>query len=83
MQPLTLAADAFAWPPETFLQAAVASTVFGLIGIALAILGFKVFDWMTPGNLQEQVLQKGNVAAAILGAAFIIGVCIVVAAAIS
>jgi putative membrane protein len=72
----------FPWPPNTLWEAALASTLFGLIGIVLAILGFKVFDWLTPGNLQEEILKKNNTAAAILGGAFIVGICIVVAAAI-
>ncbi len=70
------------WPPNTLWEAAIASTLFGLIGIVLAIVGFKAFDWLTPGNLQEEILQKNNIAAAILGGAFIVGVCIIVAAVV-
>ena len=63
-------------------MAIVATLVFGLIGIVLAIVGFKVFDMVTPGNLQKEILEKQNVAAAIIAGAIIIGVSIVVAAAI-
>lgn len=73
---------AMAWPPTTLLEAVVASTVFGFLGIILAILGFKIFDWLTPGNLQEEVLKKGNIAAAILGGAFIVGVWIAIASVV-
>ena len=55
---------------------------FGLAGIFLAILGFWLFDKFTPGKLDEEILHKQNVAAAIVGAAVILGICIIVAAAI-
>jgi putative membrane protein len=62
---------------------AIASTVvFGGIGIALAIVGFKLFDKLTPGNMDEEILQKQNIAAAILAGAFVFGICIIIAAAI-
>ena len=77
-----LFAETFGWPPRTLWEAAMASGVFGIIGIVLAILGFKLFDLLTPGKLQEEELQKNNIAAAILCGAFIIGICIVIAAAV-
>lgn len=67
------------WPPNTLWEAALAAVVFGLIGIGLALIGFKVFDRITPGNLEEEILQKNNLAAAIVTAAFILGVCIIIA----
>ena len=61
---------------------AVATIVFAAIGIVLAIVGFKLFDKVTPGKLDEEILQKQNIAAAILAGAFILGICIIVAAAV-
>ena len=58
------------------------AVVFALLGIALAILGFKLFDRLTPGKLDEEILNKQNNAAAILAGAFVLGVCIIIAAAI-
>jgi putative membrane protein len=60
----------------------LSSLVFGLLGIGLVIAGFKIFDILTPGNLQEEIVEKKNLAAAILAASVVIGICIVVAAAI-
>ena len=60
----------------------VNSALFGLLGIALAIAGFKIFDFLTPGNLQKEIFENKNMPAAVLAAAFIIGVCIIVAAAV-
>ena len=43
--------------------------------------GYKLFDLATPGKLHHEILQNKNVAAAIIGAAVILGVCVLVAAA--
>jgi putative membrane protein len=58
------------------------SAIFGITGIILAIAGFKLFDLLTPGDLQKEIFDNKNVAAAILAGAFIVGICIVVAAAV-
>ena len=53
---------------------------FGLIGIFLALLGFKLFDWMLPRvHVQQELSEKHNVAVAIVCAAVILGVCHMVA----
>lgn len=56
--------------------------VFALAGIVLAIIGYKLFDYCTPGDLHGEIFKNRNVAAAIIGGSVIIGVSIVVAAAI-
>jgi putative membrane protein len=58
------------------------SALFGMTGIVLAIAGFKIFDLLTPGNLQKEIFENRNMAAAVLASAFIIGICIIVAAAV-
>jgi putative membrane protein len=70
------------WNPETLTGALLWSAAFGLLGIVLAIFGFKLFDWVTPGDLQKEVFENKNLAAAILGAAILIGICIILAAAV-
>ena len=58
----------------------VQALIFGLVGIFLAILGFKLFDWITPGiHVQRELSEKQNVAVAIVCAAVILGICHVVA----
>jgi uncharacterized membrane protein YjfL (UPF0719 family) len=70
------------WHATTLPGALVQSGLFGLLGIVLAALGFKLFDWLTPGNLQKEILENKNVAAAITTGAFILGVCLIIAAAV-
>lgn len=55
--------------------------LFALVGIALAIVGYKLFDKFTPGNLHREIVEERNVAAAIIGGAVILGVCVIIAAA--
>jgi uncharacterized membrane protein YjfL (UPF0719 family) len=69
--------------PYSFGMAVLSTVVFGVVGIALAILGFKLFDMLTPGKLEEEIVQKQNIAAAILGASIIIGICLIVSRAMS
>ena len=69
----------FPWPPNTLWEAALATVVFGLLGIGLAVIGFKIFDWVTPGHLEEEIVKKNNMAAALITAAFILGVCLIIA----
>jgi uncharacterized membrane protein YjfL (UPF0719 family) len=68
--------------PATLGMNVLATIIFGVIGIALAILGFKLFDMLTPGKLEEEIVQKQNIAAAILGGAIILGICMIVARAV-
>lgn len=65
---------------ENLLKGLVGSLVFGLTGIILAVLGFKVFDWITPRmDIQRELAEKHNIAVAIVCGAIILGVCYVVA----
>lgn len=67
------------WPPESVHGAMINSAAFAILGIVLLIFGFKLFDWLTPGNLQKEVFENKNTAAAILGGAVILGVCWIIA----
>lgn len=60
----------------------VATVLYSLIGIVMATIGFKVVDWLTPGDLAEQVATKGNRALAILAGSMILGICIIIASAV-
>ncbi|MBA3849505.1 MAG: DUF350 domain-containing protein [Opitutus sp.] len=55
--------------------------LFAIIGIVLAIVGYRLFDKFTPGDLHREIVEQKNVAAALIGGAVILGVCIIVAAA--
>jgi uncharacterized membrane protein YjfL (UPF0719 family) len=55
---------------------------YRIVGTVLAIIGYKLFDLCTPGNLHDEIIKNRNTAAAIVAAAIILGICLIVAAAI-
>ena len=69
------------WHPDSFGMAVIASIVFGLIGIVLTLVGFKLFDWITPKiDVQRELAEKHNIAVAIVVGAMVIGTALVIAA---
>ena len=58
------------------------SLIYGLIGIVLTIAGYKIFDWITPIDVEKELGEKQNIAVAIVTAAVIIAIALVVSAAI-
>ena len=81
----TFAADATAassgWHAQTLGQALGYMVLFSAVGIIAAIAGYKLFDKCTPGDLHNEIVQHKNVAAAIVAGSVILGVCIIIAAA--
>ena len=71
---------ATSWHAQTLAEAIGYMLIFAVIGIGAAIVGYKIFDKCTPGNLHKEILENRNVAAAIVAAAVILGVSIIIAA---
>ncbi len=71
------------WHPTSFLQAVGSSLVFGMIGIVIAVVGFKLFDLITPFNLEKEMCENKNVAVGILCGAIVLGICHIIAASMS
>jgi len=69
------------WHAQSLAEAIGYMLLFAVIGILAAILGYKIFDKCTPGDLTREILENKNVAAAIVAGAVILGVCLIVAAA--
>ena len=61
----------------------VLSLVFALLGFVLLFLGYRLFDLLIPSDITKCIFEEGNVAAAILSGAFVLGLAIIVAMAIS
>ncbi len=66
---------------RTVGEALLYMLVFAVAGIVMAILGYKLFDKFTPGDLHKEIVEKQNVAAAVIAAAVVLGICIIIAAA--
>jgi uncharacterized membrane protein YjfL (UPF0719 family) len=69
------------WHAQSLGQALLYMLLFAAVGIMAAVAGYKIFDKCTPGDLNKEILEHRNVAAAIIAAAVILGVSIIIAAA--
>lgn len=69
------------WHAHSLWEALGHMLIFVAAGLAAAVLAYKVFDKCTPGDLHREILENKNVAAAILAGAVILGVCVIIAAA--
>lgn len=63
------------------LSVFVLSVGYALAGAILLWLGYRLFDWLTPGDAHAKIFDEGNRAVAQLFGALIIGLAIVIAAA--
>jgi uncharacterized membrane protein YjfL (UPF0719 family) len=58
------------------------SIVFALVGVVVFWLSFLIIDKLTPYDLWEEIVEKQNLALALVVAAMSLGISIIVAAAI-
>ena len=69
--------------PEYFFGDLVATVAFGIVAILLIILGYVAFDKLTPKLDFDDLLNKGNVALAVVIGSFMLGLCYVVGRVVS
>jgi putative membrane protein len=69
--------------PEYIVGDLVATVAFGIVAILLIVLGYITFDKLTPKLDFSDLLNKGNVAMAIVVGSFILGLCHVVGKVVS
>lgn len=69
--------------PEYFLGDIVSTVAFGLVAIFLVVIGYIVFDKLTPKLDFNDMLKNGNVALGIVVGSFILGLCHVIARVVS
>jgi|APThiThiocy_ev2_2_1041544.scaffolds.fasta_scaffold00320_71 putative membrane protein len=58
------------------------SLIFSGVGIFVLIIGYLILEKMTPENTWKEIVNNKNVALAIVFGAFIIGISIIISAAI-
>lgn len=58
------------------------SLLFGLVGIIILLVGYKVFDALIPADFNKE-LEKGNIAVAIFAAGMLIGLAIIVSTVVA
>lgn len=69
--------------PEYFFGDLVATVAFGIVAILLIIVGYVAFDKLTPKLDFDDLLNKGNVALAVVIGSFMLGLCYVVGRVVS
>ncbi|MDF1564071.1 MAG: DUF350 domain-containing protein [Deltaproteobacteria bacterium] len=84
---MLVAAPTFAQTPEpgTFdglLRGVIGTVVYGVLGILLAVLGQKVFEWTTPFSVRKELEEDHNTAVGMVMAAMTLGISIIIAATI-
>jgi putative membrane protein len=72
--------DAINWAP--FVKALVASIVYSLIGILMFAASFLIIRLVSPFSLRKEIEEDQNTAIAILIGSVILGLSIIIAAAI-
>lgn len=68
------------WIP--FVKAVVASVVYSLIGIVMFAISFLIIKLVTPFSLRKEIEEDQNTALAVMIGSVIIGLSIIIAAAI-
>ena len=63
-------------------ESVLASVVFSLVGIIVLGVCFWIFEKVTPENLWKEIIEKQNVALAIVSGAFMIAMGIIIASAV-
>ena len=59
-----------------------ASLIYSFIGIMVLGLTFWIWEKVTPENLWKEIIEKHNMALAVLAAAFMISIAIIISSAI-
>ena len=64
------------------MRPVLASIVFSLLGIVILLIAYFIIEKLTPENTWNEISKNNNVALAIVFAAFIIGIAMIISAAI-
>lgn len=68
---------------EQLLLNLLLAVIFSVLGFLLLFAGYRLFDAFTPMDLGRKIFDEGNVAAAVMAGAFVLGIALIVSASIS
>jgi len=60
----------------------LATLLYAVVGIVIFIISFVLVDKLTPGELWKEIIERQNMAVAILAGAVAIGISSIIAAAV-
>ncbi|WP_339834988.1 DUF350 domain-containing protein [uncultured Flavobacterium sp.] len=64
------------------LKGIINSLIFSVIGVIILIISYYIIEKLTPENTWKEIVQNKNTALAIVFAAMIIGISLIISAAI-
>lgn len=67
---------------ELLSKPIISSLIFSVIGITVLVFSFWIIDKLTPYPLWKEIVEKKNVALAILAAGFMLALGLIISAAI-
>jgi len=59
----------------------LAALIYSVLGVVTFIVVFALVDWISPKDLWGEIADKQNVAMAVLSGFAVLGICIIIAAA--
>jgi len=59
------------------------AAAYFILGLVILVLGRRIFDWLTPYDLDHEVAQKNNVAAGVTEAGYYVALAIITHAAVA
>ena len=65
------------------LRIFLVAVIYAFAGMALLMTGYKIFDLLTPTDMNEKIFKEGNVAVAVALGFFLLGVAVVIHGAFS
>lgn len=76
------AQDSAAYNWGLTLNAVISTVIYSILGLIVLLIGYKVFDWMTPYDFQKEIAEDDNTAVGVMIAGVFIALAIIIAAAI-
>jgi len=64
------------------LQSVVSSIIFSAIGLVMFLIAFKAIQWLSPFSIRKELEEDQNTAVGIVMGAVMLGLAIIIAAAI-
>jgi putative membrane protein len=64
------------------LTTVVATLLYALLGIVIFVVSFVLVDRLTPGEMWNEIIEKKNMALAMLAGSVALGLSVIIAAAI-
>jgi putative membrane protein len=59
-----------------------ATMLYAVVGLIIFVVGFKLWDWLSPVEIWKEIAERQNIALAVLAGAVAISIAIIIGSAI-